>query len=551
MNGQRGETMRAAIYARYSTEMQSDRSIEDQVALCEAYAAREGLTVVARFEDRMRSGGSSFGRDGLAGLMKLASEGGADVIVVEALDRISRDMEDLAGIYKRLSFAGVAIRAVHEGQVNTMLVGLRGLVGQLYREDLANKTRRGLSGRVAEGRLPAKPSYGYRNVPGEKGRRVIHEEEAETIRLIFSLYLDGMSTRRIAIRLNEEGVRAPRTDNGWKSSTIKGGGRFGAGIIMNPIYCGRMVWGRRRNVRNPETGKIVQRDADAGGQIVREMPELAIVSRETWEAAQRKVAERSAASYCDLSAPSFALSGLLKCGGCGRNLVGNGTSNGRRRVVCCSVQHGRLCPISRSYYLDQVQTVIIDALRAELRHPAVIAEFVRTYHEARAKRVAGEGRRRAGLERRIAELTRERDRLIECIAKGHGDPAVLGPRSTTAHQEIHKLSAELACKPEPVNVIALHPATLARYEALLTDLQSTLAGSNPAVSGPLRELIAHVTVHPGPKRGKVRIEITGRLNALLGAGFYPDGMCAPPQLRTQLERSPQLAEALFSIVVAA
>lgn len=152
MNGQRGETMRAAIYARYSTEMQSDRSIEDQVALCEAYAAREGLTVVARFEDRMRSGGSSFGRDGLAGLMKLASEGGADVIVVEALDRISRDMEDLAGIYKRLSFAGVAIRAVHEGQVNTMLVGLRGLVGQLYREDLANKTRRGLSGRVAEGR---------------------------------------------------------------------------------------------------------------------------------------------------------------------------------------------------------------------------------------------------------------------------------------------------------------------------------------------------------------------------------------------------------------
>ena len=64
-----------------------------------------------------------------------------DALVVEALDRLSRDMEDLAGIHKRLSFLGIEIRAVHEGVVNTVLVGLRGLVGQLYREDNAHKVR--------------------------------------------------------------------------------------------------------------------------------------------------------------------------------------------------------------------------------------------------------------------------------------------------------------------------------------------------------------------------------------------------------------------------
>ena len=60
-------------------------------------------------------------------------------MIVEALDPLSRDMEDLAGIHKRLSFLGIEIRAVHEGIVNTVLVGLRGLVGQLYREDNAHK----------------------------------------------------------------------------------------------------------------------------------------------------------------------------------------------------------------------------------------------------------------------------------------------------------------------------------------------------------------------------------------------------------------------------
>ncbi len=131
------KTKRAAIYARFSTDLQNERSIEDQVSLCQSYAEREGLNVVCTYEDRARSGGSVMGRDGLLRMLDQARERSFDVVVVEALDRLSRDMEDLAGIHKRLSFLGVEIRAVHEGVVNTVLVGLRGLVGQLYREDNA------------------------------------------------------------------------------------------------------------------------------------------------------------------------------------------------------------------------------------------------------------------------------------------------------------------------------------------------------------------------------------------------------------------------------
>ena len=152
---------RATVYARFSTDLQNERSIEDQLSLCQSYAEREGLYVVSTYEDRARSGGSVMGREGLLQMLDKARERCFDVVIVEALDRLSRDMEDLAGIHKRLSFLGIEIRAVHEGVVNTVLVGLRGLVGQLYREDNAHKVRRGQAGRVKQGLAGGGLTYGY------------------------------------------------------------------------------------------------------------------------------------------------------------------------------------------------------------------------------------------------------------------------------------------------------------------------------------------------------------------------------------------------------
>ena len=83
--------MRAAIYARFSTDLQSDRSIDDQLALCRSWSEREGYTIVGTYSDRARSGASVFGRDGLFRLLEDARAGQFNAIVVEALDRLSRD----------------------------------------------------------------------------------------------------------------------------------------------------------------------------------------------------------------------------------------------------------------------------------------------------------------------------------------------------------------------------------------------------------------------------------------------------------------------------
>jgi site-specific DNA recombinase len=137
---------RAVVYARFSSEKQSDRSIEDQVELCRAFCEREGLRVVSVYDDRAISGASTVNRAGWLKLMRDSTNDKFDVVVSESLDRISRDQEDLARIYKRLRFKQIEIWTVQDGRAGEIHVGVKGLLGALYLKDLAQKTKRGQAG---------------------------------------------------------------------------------------------------------------------------------------------------------------------------------------------------------------------------------------------------------------------------------------------------------------------------------------------------------------------------------------------------------------------
>jgi site-specific DNA recombinase len=134
----------------------------------------------------------------------------------EALDRISRDQEDAAGFFKRMRFADVTIVTLAEGEISELHVGLKGTMNALFLKDLADKTRRGLRGRVEAGRSGGGISYGYDVVRSigaggaiEAGRRRINLHEANMVRRIFREYSHGVSPREIAKRLNRQGVGRP------------------------------------------------------------------------------------------------------------------------------------------------------------------------------------------------------------------------------------------------------------------------------------------------------------------------------------------------------
>ena len=454
---------RAAIYARYSTDMQSERSAEDQIALCRDFAEREGLEVTATYRDEARSGASVLGRDGLLDLLDAARQGHFEVVIVEALDRLSRDMEDLAGLHKRLSFPGLEIRAVHEGVASTVLVGLRGLLGQLCREDNVLKIRRGMSGRAKDGRSPGGLAYGYEPVPGETGVRRIVEPEAEVVRRIFAEYLAGKSPRDIAHGLNADRIPAPRGAR-WNASTINGNSTRGNGILQNPLYAGRQIWNRVRMVKDPDTGRRVSRPNPPTDWVVTELPDLAIVTPEVFEAARKRKAARAIAAPRDRRRPRHLLSGLPRCGACGAGMSTNGKDNsGRIRLRCSAHAESGSCPNPQTFYLDRIEAAVLSGLKAELRHPEVMAEYVRTYHEERRRLAADAIKGRAKVERRLAEIERALKRLVDAICDGSAVIQQLEPQFLSLEKEQTELRAKLEEAPEPTEIIGLHPATLKRY----------------------------------------------------------------------------------------
>jgi site-specific DNA recombinase len=211
---------RVALYARYSSDNQRDASIEDQLRLCSEYAQKQGWTVVDTYFDRAVSGDSLL-RDGILEVLRDALKHGFDVVLAEALDRISRDQEDVAAVFKRLRFASVKLVTVAEGDISELHIGLKGALNALFLKDLAAKTHRGIRGRVEAGKNAGGNCFGYRvvkmsNTSGEpiRGEREIVEAEANIIRRVFREFAAGRSPRRIALDLNRAGIPDRMADCG-------------------------------------------------------------------------------------------------------------------------------------------------------------------------------------------------------------------------------------------------------------------------------------------------------------------------------------------------
>ncbi|MGS1097610.1 recombinase family protein [Aquamicrobium terrae] len=107
------------------------------------------------YEDAAISGASTILRPGIQRLMRDAQHGEFNILLAEALDRISRDKADVATLYKHLKFAGITVVMLVEGEISELRVGLKGTMNALFLKDLAIKTHRGLRGRMEKGKAGA------------------------------------------------------------------------------------------------------------------------------------------------------------------------------------------------------------------------------------------------------------------------------------------------------------------------------------------------------------------------------------------------------------
>ncbi len=506
--------MRVAIYSRYSSDLQDPRSISDQLDAAREHAQRQGWTIVAEHQDAAISGATIHNRPGLAELMRRAAKKDFDAVLTESLDRLSRDQEDLANIYKRLQFAEVKIVTLADGDVGKMHVGIKGMLASMFLDDLAQKTKRGQVGRVKAGRIPGGRCYGYDVVPsiGERGQRAINEKEAAIVQRIFAEYTKGHSPLTIVAKLNREHVPSPR-GGAWNASTINGSRKRANGILNNQLYTGKIVFNRQRFVKDPATGKRQARENPRDQWIEHDVPELRIISDDVFEAAQALRFRHSAKQLCRRNRPKHLFSGLVFCGCCGASMIVV-----RDDYLGCSASRNRAtCDNRRTIRISEIQARILTALQTYLLAPDIVATAVEAYRAERERLAREYARQNRNASRDLAVVERKIQAVVMAIEAG-GDPRTLAARLNELEVERRELERRV---PKPTTeVVVLHPKAAEMYADTVRQIHAVLGSrenSNSEAIELVRELVERIEATPNVDPTKsMQLEMAGNLAALLG-----------------------------------
>ena len=507
----------AILYARYSTALQSQDSVDDQLRLLRERAEREGWEVADEQSDPAISG-TIRNRPGLVAAMAAIERGAADILLAESLDRISRDQEDLAGIFKRVRFAGARIITLAEGEVGSMHIGLGGTISALFLEQLAAKVRRGHVGRVKAGRVPGGLSYGYRKVVAlrddgepERGLREIDEAEAAIVRRIFEEYAAGEGTTAIAKRLNAEGIPSPRGGL-WRANAITGNRQRGNGILHNRLYIGRIVYNRQAFRKDPQTRKRVPRTNAPAHRVEQEVPELRIIDDELWAKVQQRLDDAGGAHPQTRTRAKRLFSGKLRCATCGGPVIIISTN----RWGCSTYRQTGTCSNGSTITDSVLQRRVWAAIERDLLHPDVIAayleEFRLAWAEERRRLIKG----RADLDRELAEIDEQEDRLADAIVAGIA-PEKLKARADQLGARRKEIEGEQADMPEIAPIVA-HPALIEDYRRQVADMAKIASGDAEAIrhARPLLDrLIDWIDVAPREERQGVDLLLHGELATIL------------------------------------
>src|SRR5262245_7428260 len=381
-------TMRAAIYARMSTDLQNADSPEDQIRACRAYAERHGLHVI---DDLVRtdagiSGASRHNRPALLELIARIDEW--DVLLCFDSSRLARNGEDLGWIRNRLrSHKRRAVEVSTGMDIENVGAKVLGVMHEEFLTKLKLDTHRGLRGRVERGLVTGAVPFGFRTRPRADARGseiVIEPSEAAIVRRIFEQYAAGDGYKNIVTRLNAEQVPAPRPRTGrrrlgeaasWSASTARD-------LLGNRLYVGELIWNREESVKDHETGRR-RRIARPESEWVRHVNEAwRIVPQALWDAVQDRLAARRERLHLSASGrrmpiadrggkPKRLLASLLVCAECGGavfDLKGRGEAR-------CSWRANRgpaTCSNDVRVPVADLEARVLGAIREQLLAPSVL-----------------------------------------------------------------------------------------------------------------------------------------------------------------------------------
>ena len=315
------------LYTRVSTSMQVDGySLDAQRDKLRKYAEYEDMVVAGEYSDEGFSGKNIQGRHEFQRMLQDIQDGkdGVEYVLVFKLSRFGRNAADVLNSLQLMQDFGVNLICVEDGidsskDSGKLMISVLSAVAEIERENIRTQTMAGREQKAREGKWNGGfAPYGYRL---EKGELLIAEDEVDVIRTIFDHYIhtnDGVSG--VAKYLNRQGFVKKLRQNG----TIPGfSASFVKSIIDNPVYMGKIAYGRRRTEKKIGTRNEMH-VVEQSEFPVYEGKHEAIISEEDWNLAQEK---RKVNAYRreKVNDPTHAhiLSGILKCPCCGKSLYGN------------------------------------------------------------------------------------------------------------------------------------------------------------------------------------------------------------------------------------
>jgi DNA invertase Pin-like site-specific DNA recombinase len=519
-----------AIYTRYSSDLQKPTSTEDQIRLCERALRELGWCVYRVYSDEEKSGTFMGHRPGFRQLIADARAQKFAYVITEGLDRLSRDLSDIAYFYKAMKFDDIEIYSIsNRGFINDMHISFEGLKNYQYTKDLAVKVRRGHRGATSRGAFMGAAAFGYQRVVGFEiapGTIKIDEDEAKIIRRMYLEFSAGRSGLSIAKSLNRENILSPRGKR-WAQSVVCGSEEFGSGILRNELYRGVLIYGKGEYRRDPDTHSRVRRRGPESEKETKLVPHLRIVDDELFNAVKERFRQTSKLPLNERVRPKRLLTGKLFCGCCGASFVC--VANGK--VRCRGRAFDGTCDNRRGISRVQLERMVLNLLRSKLLHPQLIERYIGEYKGKLQLNLANYHDGWDATEKRERELDKQVARLVAKIGSGQAE----GAAGAFIMQEVNRLSADLAkirsdlaSRPAPPPAPLDPEAILERLGVQFDDLQQWI--DDPSVDAShardvFRTLIDRIKLTPVGAdsnltgAGPLAIEIEGKLaNFLTAAG---------------------------------
>ena len=407
---------RAAFYGRFSSNNQREESIAAQSRAAEEYAQKNGYEIVRTYADKAKSG-TSDKRPEFLQMIKDAEKGLFDTLIVHKLDRFSRNKYDSALYKRKLKQYGVKLVSVTEqlddSPESVILESVIEGMAEYYSKNLARETMKGLKENAYKckhtgGLAP----LGY-DVNSEK-KYIINEREAESVRLIFDMYISGYTQSEMVNELNARGFKT-KVGSIFRANSIHS-------VLTNEKYTGVYIY--NKSAKKDAFGKRNSHLYNDESEIIRiegGMPQ--IISKETFAQAQEVLKARKRAPGTNKAKENYLLAGIIRCGCCGKHYQGNRRNAKNKPMYVsyrCSYRRAtssKVCD-NKEIRKEYIEEYVLSELERKIFNDKAISYLVEGINKNLQKQNKVDDEKREVIIKELKEIDTQIGNIVTAIASG-------------------------------------------------------------------------------------------------------------------------------------